>query len=284
VENDSLSFGKAWHMGLELAYNGDPGDILACFAESPKHEKYLKAMFFGYKNLYKPTESFNVIATELKFEIFIRPPHKGRAARGIRFRGVIDMVIERDDGIWIMEHKTAGCINGAYIDKLWHDLQIMLYAYAYQEMTGKKVTGIIYNIAQKSRLKQRGGETEAEFNARYTEAIAKSKTGKTSIKRKMPETDEEFQDRLNKQYEDPSMFHREEILCDDQRIQQVKKELWEIHKAMKTKNFYKNRAQCFVFGECEYFKLCNAGENQIIIDNYYKKKGGKRINATNEKD
>jgi hypothetical protein len=272
--SDALSFGKAWHAVLAGMYIAKKTGYGAHMMLAHEKILQLKAMLEGYKKLYNyDTEgTYGILGIELPFEIMIRPPHKGRAARGIRFRGFIDLVIERDDGIWIMEHKTTSSIDGKYIDKLWHDLQIMLYAYAYQEMTGKKVKGIIYNIVQKSRLKQVKGESVEEFNARYTELCAKSKTGKSNAKRKMPETDDEFQERLIKQYSNADMFHREEILCDERRLKEVQSELWNIQKEMKSNNYYKNRAQCFVYNECPYFKICNSGENPIIIQNHYKER------------
>jgi RecB family exonuclease len=275
IEPDSLVFGTAWHEVLAHYY--DQETISLIDSSKIRKEPHLNAMLKGYCNMYVDKDFKKILAVELPFEIYIRSPHKKRALKGIRFRGIIDMVVERNDGnIWIIEHKTASIIDGKYIDRLWHDLQIMLYAYAYQEMTGKKVTGIIYNVAQKTRIKQGKGETPEEYNARYTELCAKSKTGKSSAKRKMPETDQEFEDRLNKVYENPEMFHREEILCDTRRIEEVKSELWDIAKSMNTKDFYKNRSQCFNFGECEYFRICNSGENPIVIENYYKERGDRK--------
>jgi hypothetical protein len=231
----------------------------------------LTAMFNGYRKRWG--EFIGIIhAIELPFEIKIKPPHKGRAARGVRFRGVIDMVIERDDGIWIVEHKTTKCIDGKYLDRLWHDLQIMLYAYAYQEMTGKKVRGIIYNVVQKTGIKQGKGESEQEYKERYAELCANNKSGKSKAKQKKPESDEDFKQRLMEVYKNPDMYHREEILCDNRRIEEVKKELWDTHKEMKSTNYYKNSSQCFVYGECPYFKICNSGENPIVIANFYKQK------------
>jgi len=52
--------------------------------------------------------------------------------------------------------------------------------------------GIIYNVLVKARLQQSAGETEAEYEARRAELIAKSKTGKSSAQRKLPESDEAF--------------------------------------------------------------------------------------------
>jgi hypothetical protein len=229
-EPEALTFGKAWHEILESYYRCGASMRYKVLNNTFDESLILIAMKHGYAKQFND-EGFKL--------------NNRRAMRGVRFRGVIDLVIERDDGIWIMEHKTAASIDGAYIDKLWHDLQIMLYAYAYQEMTGKKVRGVIYNVAKKSRIRQRQNETE-----------------------------EQFQDRLIEVYQDKSMYHREEILCDERRLKEVQGELWDICKEIKkAKNLYKNRAQCFMYNrECEYFKICNSGGSEIVIDNFYKER------------
>ena len=330
VISEALSFGTLWHEVLADTYESAEQQQ-SFIPPQGKNYAQLLAMSAGYLRQYQ--DHFKVLAVELPFEIYIRPPHAGRAMRGVRFKGIIDLVIERDDGIWIVEHKTARTIDGKYLSKLWHDFQIMLYAYAYQELTGKKVQGIIYNIVKKSQIKQGAGETNGDFNARvtaalskhnketlqrvgeteteyqrrYQEACAKSQNNKSSAKRKMPETDEEFQERvtvtwekrkekltqklpepdelflkrLMLQYENPEMFHRQEILCTDRGLREVKKELWEMARAMKSTDYYKNRAQCNVYGECEYFKICRSGENPLTTENHYKER---EKNVTNKED
>ncbi|RQV96775.1 hypothetical protein EH220_05255 [bacterium] len=92
---------------------------------------------------------------------------------------------------------------------VWGDFQIQLYCWYIEQTFGWRISGIVYNILAKAKLRQKQGETEDEYQARCAELIAKSKSGKTTAKRKMPETDEEFQARLAEWYAQPDAFHRE---------------------------------------------------------------------------
>ena len=85
-------------------------------------------------------------------------------------------------------------LDASYLDRLWTDFQITLYAHYVEQALGIRISGVLYNILVKARLQQSAGETEAEFDARRAELIAKSKSGKSSAQRRMPETDEEFLD------------------------------------------------------------------------------------------
>jgi len=274
VKSDALTMGSAWHEMLEAHYSG--------LGHMSSDSHLLNAMFTGYRNKYTDREKglFTVVATELPFEIMLRHSEKSRALRGVRFRGIIDMVVRKSNGeLWLVEHKTAKTIDGRYISKLWHDLQIMLYAYAYQQSSLEKVTGIVYNVVKKAGVKQHAGETEAEYETRLSGLIAKSKTGNSSAKRKMPETDEAFRARLDEIYTGDEMYHREEILCDDVRLVEVQDELYELAREMMASKregaFYKNRAQCQCYGECEFYAICTSGNNPTVIDNHYQQREGR---------
>jgi hypothetical protein len=173
-----------------------------------------------------------------------------------------------------LEHKTAAQVDAAYLERLWTDFQIILYAWYLEQTLGIKITGIIYNVLVKAKLRQSKGETEAEFETRRAELIAKSKTGKSSAKRKMPETDEAFQGRLRAKYGEPGMFHREELYISRDQFTELRSELWELSKAMldarRRKTFYRNTAFCFQYGRaCPYYPLCRSGENPNVIENCF---------------
>lgn len=57
--------------------------------------------------------------------------------------GRIDLVVERDDGIWIVDHKTAA--NAYTARALDVDDQLTGYAYIYWRLTGVVPRGVIYN-------------------------------------------------------------------------------------------------------------------------------------------
>ncbi len=57
--------------------------------------------------------------------------------------GKADAIVQRSDGMYLLEHKTAASIDGNYLDKLWTDTQIALYCYYLREL-GYPIVGVIY--------------------------------------------------------------------------------------------------------------------------------------------
>jgi hypothetical protein len=140
---------------------------------------------------------------------------------------------------------------------------------------GINISGIIYNILVKAKLRQGEGETEEEFQTRRAELLAKSKTGKTTATRKQPESDEEYQARLLEKYANDPMFHREELFISQDAHVELQWELWELTQqylnARRRNTWYRNTSYCFNWGSpCQYFAICRSGENPLVIENEYR--------------
>jgi hypothetical protein len=177
---------------------------------------------------------------------------------------------------FLLEHKTASQLDADYLERLWTDFQITLYAYYVEQALGIPITGVIYNILVKAKLQQGKGETEEEFQTRRAELLAKSKTGKTTAKRKLPETDEEFQQRLAEKYAEPGMFHREMLYLSRDRFEILRSELWELTQAFLDARrrgvFYQNTSFCFNYHRpCAYFALCRSNGNPNVLENFYQR-------------
>ena len=114
-------------------------------------------------------------------------PATGASSRSFMLAGKVDGIVRQDGQYFLLEHKTASPIDAGYLERLWTDFQITSTPGTSSRRSASRISGIIYNVLVKARLRQSQGETEAEFEARRAELIAKSKTGKTSAKRKMPE-------------------------------------------------------------------------------------------------
>jgi hypothetical protein len=233
------------------------------------------AMMHAYAAHY-PAEDFEVIALEKTFQGPIVNPATGAASRSFVLAGKVDGIVRRDGQYFLLEHKTASQIDAGYLERLWTDFQIILYAWYLEQSLGITVAGIIYNVLVKARLRQGKGETEVEYEARRAELIAKSKTGKTSAKRKIPEDDERFQSRLQDKYADPGMFHREVLFISRDQFAELRAELWELTKALldarRRNAFYRNTGFCFQYGRpCAYFPLCRSGGNPNVIENHYQR-------------
>ena len=128
----------------------------------------------------------------------------------------------------------------------------------------------------KARLVQGRGETEAEYEARRAALISKSKTGRTTAKRKLPESDEAFQERLAAKYSDPQMFHRERLYLSRDRFEELQAQLWELTQAYLEARrrgvFYQNTAFCFHYRRpCAYLPWCQAGGSPVVAENLYQK-------------
>ena len=189
-----------------------------------------RAMMTGYAARY-PREEFAVVALEKTFEGPIINPATGAASRSFVLAGKVDGIVRIGADHYILEHKTAATIDADYLERLWTDFQIAIYSHYVEQTLGIPITGVIYNVLGKARLQQGKGETEDEYQARRAELIEKSKTGKTTAKRKLPESDEEFQARLAAKYAEPEMFHREMLYLSRDRFDVLRAELWELTQA-----------------------------------------------------
>jgi hypothetical protein len=244
--------------------------------ESQRRDWHLAtAMMRAYAVRYA-TDDFEIIALEKNFEGPIINPATGAASRSFMLAGKVDGIIRIQGEHFILEHKTAAQVDGDYLEKLWTDFQITIYAHYIEQTIGIPITGILYNVLVKAKLQQGKGETEEEFQARRAELLAKSKTGKTTAKRKLPEADEEFQQRLAEKYADSEMFHREMLYLSRDRFEILRNELWELTQAFLDARrrgvFYQNTAFCFNYQRpCAYFALCRSNGNPNLIENFYQR-------------
>ncbi len=282
-----FAFGSIIHSALELWHGsyGSEGRIEAVLdlldrsypnrqgdPEERASWQLSRAMMLGYASRY-PQEEFSVLAIEKQFEAPILNPETGRESRSFHMAGKIDAIVRFPDGLYVMEHKTAGALTGDYLERLWCDTQIAAYAY-FLRQTGVPIVGVLYNVLVKSRLRQREGESEADFQARAQGLAAKNKSGKTSAKRQEPETDDEFMGRLCDWYAQPDAFHRERIYLSDERFDMLREEIWQgcqmLLEAGRRGKYLMNTSHCFHWGRaCEYFPYCQSGFNPIVRDNLY---------------
>lgn len=280
----NLSFGSLIHECLQTWHGtGDLSAVLAYIDgacgnrtsdEGVRRDWHLaRAMMTGYASRY-PQEEFTVVALEKAFEGPIVNPATGAASRSFVLAGKVDGIVRIGGEHYILEHKTAATIGADYLERLWTDFQIAIYSHYVEEALGIPITGVIYNILAKARLQQSAGETEEEFQARREALLAKSKTGKTTARRKLPETDEEFQTRLLEKYAEPEMFHREMLYLSRDRFEILRAELWELTQAFLDARrrgvFYQNTGFCFNYHRpCAYFPVCRSNGNPNVIDNFY---------------
>lgn len=286
---EALWFGSLIHGCLELWHSGriieevfdyidKQTELLGDNGNHKDNDTRLKAtaMMTAYVKAYpEGSEWFKVLALEQTFQQPIINPMTQRSSRSFVLAGKVDGVIEKDGELWLLEHKTAGKIDRGYLDRLWTDTQILLYSFAIEEMYDRPVKGIVYNILTKAKLQQGKGETEQEYLDRKAALIAKSKSGASKAQQKHAEPDEVFSARLADKYQEPDMFHREEIILDRGRYDELAAELWELTKAfLDARNrdmYYCNTDQCNHYNSmCGYFRLCSARSPELIAANEFR--------------
>jgi hypothetical protein len=282
----NLHFGSIIHECLQVWHQRrDLNEVLATINrlcadrlqnESQHRDWHLATtMMRAYAARYA-TDDFETVALERNFEGPIVNPATGAASRSFVLAGKVDGIVRIGGEHFILEHKTASQVDGDYLEKLWTDFQITIYAHYIEQIMGIPITGILYNVLVKAKLQQGKGESEEEFQARRAELLAKSKTGKTTAKRKLPESDDDFQQRLAEKYADPEMFHREMLYLSRDRFDILRAELWELTQAfLEAKRrgiFYQNTAFCFNYQRpCPYFALCRSNGNPNVIENFYQR-------------
>jgi hypothetical protein len=232
-----------------------------------------RAMMASYADRY-PREEFTVVALEKTFEGPIINPETGAASRSFLLAGKVDGIVRIGSDHYILEHKTAATIDADYLERLWTDFQIAIYSHYVEHALGIPITGVIYNVLAKARLQQGKGEAEEEYQSRRAELMAKSKTGTSTAKRKLPESDDDYQARLAAKYADPEMFHREMLYLSRDRFNVLRPELWELTQAFLDARrrgvFYQNTGFCFSYNRpCAYFPICRSNGNPNVIDNLY---------------
>jgi hypothetical protein len=272
---------EVWHRTRSLTAAQEVSDDAYANRAGDRDEKRdwhaQTAMLKAYAALYE-NEPFEVVDLECEFSGPLRNPAPGgRRSRSFQVRGKIDGIVRRGEEFLLLEHKTAASVSGDYIERLAMDLQILLYSYYARESLEYPVTSIIYNVLVKPRLAQAEGETEEQFEARKAELEAKSKTGKPSTaKRKLPETDEEFQARLADWFVAEPRFTRVELILDFDAVANVRQMLWEISKeildARRQERWHQNPRACFGFGKCAYWPICSSKGNELVIENLFTKR------------
>jgi len=125
-------------------------------AEQRRSWHYATAMMKAYAARYA-TEEFEVLALEKKFEGEIVNPESGAASRSFTLSGRVDGVVRVGAEHFIIEHKTASVLDASYLERLWTDFQITLYAFYVEQALGIRINGVLDNILVKPRLQQSVG-------------------------------------------------------------------------------------------------------------------------------
>ena len=281
----ALYFGSLIHDCLEIWHGSGSLDAVfdhidkSCIAHDSDPDvkrdwHNARAVMTAYVLEY-PFEVFTVVDLEKEFTGEIINPATGAKSKSFVLSGKVDGIVQKEDGsYWLLEHKTASSVDGDYVSRLWTDFQVILYSYYVREALGIPVSGVIYNVLQKPKLVQSVGETEEEFTERHAALAAKNKSGKSSAKQKLPESDDDFQSRLATWFAEKDAFLRVELLFDVDDYEVLQSELWELTQqyldARRRDAWYQNTGFCFNYHRpCSYYAICSGKNNPLVIENEY---------------
>lgn len=268
-----FGFGSAMHAAIEAYRRGartiaELRSAMMPYAEELNSDDLCKltAMVEAYWKRYaKDREVFAHVEQEF-----------GYARDEAEVIGVIDAI---DMGGRIWESKTTSSIDGAYIEALPHARQTLMYA-AFLLSMGEEITGVVYDIIQKPRVKR--ALATPEEKRKY---VKDKKTGQMRLsarQRERDETDAEYLNKLRAWYDKhPEAFHREEISYTAQQLKDIKQEVFDevdrIRWHMQTGKWPRSRSSCYGrTGKCEFLALCNSGDNPIVKDAHYQEKEFRR--------
>jgi hypothetical protein len=246
----ALAFGTAWHDWLECWHSGSGEPEWADVDDMDRMR--LSHMAFGYINKWGREKGCSEV--DCKLEMPVLNPVTLAKSRSFTFAGYLDGLMANEQGWRIFEHKTASTVNGNYLAKLWSDSQLSGYT-ALCEYNGMDIDHCVYDVVCKSRIKQKKGESNEEFNARHADI-----------------------------YMDGSMYHREIMPISKQQVSDWLRDLWQttqfILMCQRTGQWPRNTGRCYdYYSECEFAALCQNGDSKIIADNEYEPRRGREENT-----
>ena len=268
VKADVLRFGTIAHKGIEMYYLGAELDDIrrqifddarqsAWQGKEQRQELYAWAMLSGYASHFpRENEQWEVVAAEPSFETALVNPDTGKSARSFVMAGKVDLLVQdKETGEYaIMEHKTTSRPLQSFLQRIWTDFQIHLYAHYLGEARGIEIRKVIYNIMSKSKLR-RGGSMS---------------------RRPVPlEADGDLLSRLLEDHMgSDKLYHREEIIISDERVRELEEQVWEVKDqiliAARRNKYYQNSGYCFFWNKaCQYYELCKSNDSEVIASAYF---------------
>lgn len=261
ITSTALAIGSLVHQGLAMILNGDSEKkIRGTVREFVKYARetvrgidaqqfekdttVVEGMIFGFlknKGLLRNVEVYKwdkEAAVEVPFEIDL--------GGDVAFAGVLDALVKDKDGNWLVEHKTAGVIGPAYIERLYVDWQTVGYTWAVEQLECK-VKGTIYNVLGKPAIRptaKDGGE--AGFLRRL---------------------EQEFKTNRTKYFYSTKLYKRTD---DVQRYPEIVRDMAaQIRHCRKSGIWQQNDRQCVNFGTCPFLRLCSDGANASTLNNFF---------------
>lgn len=255
ARNKALDFGAAMHRALEsywdLIDSGEDPKLTDTGLDDPFEAAKLEGLFAGYceKWLTEDRNGYRVISVEQEFNVL----SKNLALPRVNLVGKVDGVVQDVESGWyyILEHKTASIVDDDYREQKALDEQTKLYALAISHTLDIPIAGAIHDIIVKQKIRQKRGESAADFCERLRADV----------------TDDNFV--------------RIYIHFADGELDAFAMELDEqVRDVAQCECYYKCTGACIGrYGACEYMPLCRAGsiESPDIRDMYETRRAHEEI-------
>lgn len=275
---EAAEFGTVFHAGLETWWTahgiGAPAEALdravaAMVRSRQEHEDGIDETAWTKAELLMRAydvrwsaemEQYEVIGVEQEFATALINPKTGKACRGLRVGGKLDVLVRRRSNglIWYPEHKTTSADlspGSPYWERLRMDTQVSMYHDGASSF-GYPVAGCIYDVISKPDIRP--------LKATPVEKRKYTKDGRLyANQREFDETPEEFKVRLaEKIAEAPEVyFGRAEILRLDLEIEAARQDTYEtalaIRESIRTGRAPRNGDACHRFGSvCGFYDVC----------------------------
>ena len=159
----SLFLGQRVHDGLEVFYRHrqlgidlEPSDVSQRIVDawdeavvteqmafdSSTKEDFLRQQTINLVAAYienMPGDEPKPIVVETSLEVPLVDPFSGEAL-GIPLLGIVDLVLPDEDGMVIVDHKTAARSGAPH--EMMHEIQLTSYAWMFRQMTGQAEAGL----------------------------------------------------------------------------------------------------------------------------------------------
>ena len=170
TEAQALRFGTAWHAAMEARWQGLAFEAaLAAAVKDVKFEEVQLATLSGLLAGYYRRHGQDIVK-ELHAEVEFRHPIEG--SRTFDSAGKIDgLGVLHDGRLVLMEHKTTSesvDFGSDYWLRLRLNLQVMQYVVAARAL-GWDVQVILYDVTKKPAIRQKQGESAAQFGDRLAQ-------------------------------------------------------------------------------------------------------------------
>lgn len=265
-ESDDLPrrVGSAYHAALEAYDKGlDVSEAMQSVQLDEFELAMVAAMYDGHVRRYadEDVRRYEVIGSEIEFELPIVNPSTGRSTPLFTLAGKIDRIVkDRFTGeLFVKEYKSTSrdfSPGAEYWQRLRMDPQLSLYVIGARE-SGYPVAGALYDVTRRPML--RPLKATPEEQRKYTQ-----KTGALyANQRAQDETATEFAARVASDIgeKEDQYFARIPIARLDKDLEECMAELWQqqqaIRAAQRENRWWRNPGACFVNNtQCDFLPIC----------------------------